>query len=154
MTLAQSEADMLLKMPKEFINDGPLEFSQNEPMDFDLLLQSEDRREQFILTVERGQRKRVRLKYQTRARKVITLARLELNGPAHRNPPDSPYRPNERLTGPHIHLYRENFDDRIAYNLADVPGLSIRDLGSGVGCLEDFLLFSGVNKLPAIQLTL
>ena len=53
-----------------------------------------------------------------------------------------------------MHLYRENFEDRIAYDLADVPGLGVRDLGSGVSCLEDFLSFSGVNKWPAIQLTI
>ena len=154
MTLTQSEADSLLQMPKQFVDDEPLEFSQNEPMNYDRLLQSQDRREQFILTVERGQRKRIRLKYQTRARKVITLARLELNGPAHRNPPESPYRPSERLTGPHIHLYRESFDDRIAYDLVDVPGLNIRNLESGLSCLEDFLLFSGVSKWPAIQMAI
>ena len=117
MSLTQFEADSLLQMPKEFVDGDPLSFSQNEPMNYDRLLQSQDRREQFILTVERGQRNRIRLKFQTRARKVITLARLELNGPAHRNPPESPYRPNERLAGPHMHLYRESFDDRIAFDL-------------------------------------
>jgi hypothetical protein len=154
MALTQSEADSLLQMPKEFIDKYPLEFSQNEPMNYDRLLQSSDHREQFLLTVERGKRKRIRLKYQTRARKVIILARLDLNGPAHKNPPESPYRPNERLAGPHMHLYRENYDDRIAYDLADVPGLNINDLGSGVKCLEDFLVFSGVSEWPAIQLAL
>jgi hypothetical protein len=43
---------------------------------------------------------------------------------------------------------------RIAYNLADVPGLSIRDLGSGVSCLEDFLAISGLSEWPAIQLSI
>ncbi len=53
-----------------------------------------------------------------------------------------------------MHLYRENFEDRIAYYPSDVPGLNIRDLGSGVNCLEDFLLFSSVSKWPAIQMTI
>lgn len=154
MALTQSEADSLLRMPKEFMEADPLEFSQSQAMKYDRLLQSSDRREQFLLTIERGQRKRIRLKYQTRARKVIILARLDLNGPAHKNPPESPYRPNERLDGPHMHLYREDFEDRIAYDLADIHGLVIRDLRSGVSCLEDFLLFSGVAQWPAIQLAI
>jgi hypothetical protein len=154
MALTQSEADSLSQMPKEFVDADPLEFSQIQPMNYDRLLQSMDRREQFLRTVERGQRNRIRLKYQTRARKVITLARLDFCGSAHRNPPDSPYRPSERLAGPHMHLYRENFEDRIAYDLVDVPGLTIRNLESGVSCLEDFLMFSGLNKWPAIQLTI
>lgn len=71
---------------------------------------------------------------------------------AHHNPPDSPYRPNQRIPGPHMHLYREGFEDRIAYELADVAKLVVRDLGSGVSCLEDILRFVGVTKWPAIQL--
>ena len=155
MAMTQSEADALLQMPKEFVDFDPLEFTQTQPMNYDRLLQSADRREQFILTFERGQRKRIRLKYQTRARQVIVLARLDLNGPAHHNPPEEAiYRPNERIAGPHMHLYRENFEDRIAFELADVPGLIVRDLGSGVSCLEDFLLFVGVSEWPAIQLSI
>jgi hypothetical protein len=154
MPFTQVEADSLLNMSKEFVDADPLEFAQTQPMNYDRMLQSLDRREQFFLTVERGRRKRIRLKYQTRARKVIVLARLELNGPAHKNPPESPYRPNERLNGTHMHLYRENFDDRIAYLINDVPGLSVRDSGNGVMCLEDFLRFCGVNKWPNIQLTI
>src|SRR5437899_7243919 len=95
MPLTQHEADALLQMPKEFVDDDPLEFSRTQPMDYDRLLQSLDRREQFILDIERGHRNRARLKYQTRARVIVILARLEMNGPAHRNPPESPYRPSE-----------------------------------------------------------
>jgi hypothetical protein len=74
------------------------------------------------------------------------LARLDLDGPAHHNPPESSYRPGQRIAGAHMHLYREDFEDRIAYELADVPGLLIRDLGSGVSCLEDFLRFVGLRE--------
>jgi len=154
MALTQAEADSLLRMPKEFVDPGPLEFTQTQPMNYDRLLHSEDRREQFVLTVKRGRRKRIRLKYQTRARKVIVLARLELNGPAHHNPPESPYRPNQRIDGPHMHLYRESFEDRIAYELEDIPEFVVHDLRSGVKCLEDFLRFVGVSKWPVIQLAL
>jgi hypothetical protein len=154
MALTQQEADSLLQMAKEFVDSDVLEFTQTQPMNYDRLLQSADRREQFFLTVERGRRKRIRLKYQTRARKVIVLARLDLNGPAHKNPPESPYRPDERLDGTHIHLYRESFEDRIAYLIGDVAGLSIRDAGNGVTCLEDFLAFCGVKKWPSIQMAI
>jgi hypothetical protein len=91
MPLTQAEADELLQMPKVFVANAPIEFSLAEPMDHDRVLRSTDRREEFLLTIERGRRKRIRLKYQTRARRVIVLARLELNGPRHKNPPESPY---------------------------------------------------------------
>ena len=141
MPLTQAEADHLLALAKEFVESDPLIYPYTQPLSYDRALRSIDRREEFFLTVERGKRKRARLKYQTRGRDVIVLARVEFNGRTHRNPPDSPYRPGERMECPHIHIYREGFDDRIAYDVADVPALALRDLGNGPYCLEDFLRF-------------
>jgi len=53
-----------------------------------------------------------------------------------------------------MHLYRESFEDRIAYELEDIPEFVVHDLRSGVKCLEDFLRFVGVSKWPVIQLAL
>lgn len=123
-------------------------------MNYERVLLSNDRREEFLLTIERGNRKRIRLKYQTRARKVIILARLDLNGPAHRNPLDSPYRPNERLSCPHLHLYREGFEDRIAYLLPEIPEFVVSNPANGLAWLEDFLKFCHIDEVPNIQTTI
>jgi hypothetical protein len=120
-------------------------------MDYDRILVSQDQREEFILTIERGNRKRTRLKYQTRARKIVVLARLDLDGPHHRNPPNSPYRPNERLSCPHLHLYREGFDDRVAFLPHEVSGFSLGNAANGLACLEDFLRFCQIQNVPPIQ---
>lgn len=152
-TLSQSEAELLLALRKTFQDDSPLDFSTTTPMDYERVLQSDDRREEFLLTIERGNRKRARLKYQTRARKVIVLARLDLDGPAHRNPPDFPYRPNERLPCPHIHLYREGFDDRVAYLIPEVPDFNVTDSTKGLSWLVDFLQFCHIEGAPPIQTT-
>jgi hypothetical protein len=152
MALTQTEADALLQMNKEFADNDPLEFWQTQPMRYERLLLSVDRREQFILDIERGRRNRARLKYQNRARKVIVLARFDINGPAHRNPPDAPYRPGERFDCPHFHRYTEGYETRIAYYVADVPGLTVRDLNNGVFCLEDFLRYCRVQNAPNIQM--
>src|SRR5690348_4212514 len=111
MPLKQLEADELLNMAKEFVESDQLLYPNTQPLRYDRALRSLDRREEFFLSVERGNRNRARLKYQTRGRGVVVLARIEFNGRAHRNPPDSPYRPGERMECPHIHLYREGFDD-------------------------------------------
>ena len=152
--ISQSEADALLALPKSFKDDSPLEFSMTTPMDYERVLLSADRREEFLLTIERGNRKRVRLKYQTRARKVVILARLDLDGPAHKNPPDSPYRTGERLPCPHLHLYREGFDDRIAYVVSEVPAFVVTNSSNGLVWLEDFLKFCHVDGVPPIQTTI
>ncbi|MBM4443164.1 MAG: hypothetical protein FJ027_22355 [Candidatus Rokubacteria bacterium] len=120
-------------------------------MDFERTLRSVDRREEFLLNVERGNRNRLRLKYQTRARKVIVLARLEIDGPRHKNPPGQPYRPEEWLPGTHMHLFREGFEDRIAYLLPDVPDWRLLAPPNGVDAFEEFLRFCGVQNWPAIQ---
>lgn len=154
MPLTQTEADALLQMPKEFVDAAPLEFPNSQTVRYLRELRSTDRREQFQFDLERGNRNRARLKYQTRGRKVLILARLDLDGPAHRNPPDAPYRPGQRLPCPHFHRYIEGFENKVAYELADVPGLTIRDLTNGAICLEDFLNYCAVQSIPNIQLTL
>jgi hypothetical protein len=151
--ISQAEADALLALPKIFKSDEPLEFAMTTPMDHERVLLSNDRREEFILTIERGNRKRARLKYQTRARKIVVLARLDLDGPAHRNPPDSPHRPNERLLCPHLHLYREGFENRVAYLISDVSDFKVTNASNGLSWLEDFLKFCHIDDVPAIQTT-
>jgi hypothetical protein len=122
-----------------------------QPMSYERTLRSTDRREQFALNVERGGRTRARLKYQTRVRRVFVLARLELGGPRHRNPPEAAYKGGEWIGGTHLHLYREGFEDRVAFELADVPFWVGRDVSHGVIALEHFLRFCGVTDWPPIQ---
>jgi hypothetical protein len=150
-SLSQSEADALLHMLKEFRESAPIRFAVQTPMDDEHVLLSQDHREEFILTIERGNRKRARLKYQTRGRKIVVLARLDLDGPHHRNPSNAPYRPNERLPCPHLHLYQQGFDDRVAFIPSDVPDFNLRDPANGLACLEDFLAFCKVINRPPIQ---
>ena len=153
MPLPQAEADALLQTPKEFVDPAPLEFPNFQALRYERELRSVDRREQFLFDLERGNRIRARLKYQMRGRKILILARLDLNGPAHRNPPNSPHRPGERLACPHFHRYIEGFEDKVAFDPAEVQGLAMRDLTNGVFCLEDFLKYCAVQSVPNIQLT-
>jgi hypothetical protein len=151
MSLTQIEADQLLQMPKTFVDQSPIDFSLNQPMDQDRVLRSTDRREEFILTIERGRRDRIRLKYQTRARRVIVLARLDLNGRRHKNPPGSPYRAGDWLPRTHLHVYTEGFDDRIAYELTDAPRWTGPHLIDGIPALELFMRYCAVDEWPPIQ---
>ena len=150
MSLTQAEADLLLKLPKHTHPGVVLQLTTSMPMDQDWDLISHDRREEFILTIERGRRKTIRLKFQTRARSVIVLARLDINGSPHRNPSAQPYRPGELLTHSHLHLYREGFDDRVAYLLNEVPAFAV-SFADDESALAQFLQFSAVDPIPAIQ---
>lgn len=85
---------------------------------------------------------------------MIILARLDWNGRRYKNPPGSPYKPGEWLSGTHLHLYREGFEDRIAYELVDAPGWNESLSGDGIAALERFMRFCGVDQWPPIQASL
>jgi hypothetical protein len=71
-------------------------------------LTSLDKRESFMLDVTRAQIKLTKATYQNRARQVIILMRLDLDGPPHRNPDGT------EILCPHLHVYREGFGDKWA----------------------------------------
>ncbi len=62
-----------------------------------------------MLDVWRGTLRLTKLKFQNRVRTVIVLVRLDVDGAPHTNPD------GQRLSGTHLHLFREGYDDRWAF---------------------------------------
>ncbi len=152
MSISQAEADHLLILPKKFETGVTLiELPRQLSFDLEYTLLSLDGHDRFLLDLERGLKKRVRLKYQTRAHKVCVLARLDLDGRSHRNPPSSPHRPGERLVGHHFHIYREGFGDRVAFYPNEVAGFAMPTDVSHISWLLAFLAFCNVGQTPIIQ---
>lgn len=151
MSLTQAEADHLLSLEKSFVSKETIDF----PMSSSFLqlhdLASHDRREAFLLDVERGGRTRARLKFQTRARRTIVLARIDIRGKAHRNLDHYPHRPGERFTGVHIHLYREGFGDRVAWLPEDLDRFVVPPSDHDLDWFEAFLTFCNIINRPSIQ---
>lgn len=114
-------------------------------------LRSRDHRELFLLDVERSSRIRARLKFQTRARRTIVLARMDIAGKAHRNLDNYPHRPGERFTGVHIHLYHEGFGDRVAYLPEDLPAFRVPPQPHDLDWFSAFLAFCNIIDPPPIQ---
>ena len=139
--LTQAEADALFAMEKRRADDEHRTFpglggSVTAP------LTSLDRRESFLLDVSRGRIDRAKLKYQTRSRVVVILARLDIAGPPHRNPD------GEELPSPHLHLYRESFGDKWAF---PVDANAFSDLSDAWKLLEDFQRYCNITEPPLIQ---
>jgi len=151
MSLTQEEADHLLSIEKTFASASLIEFHMTSPFQQTHDLISMDRREQFLLDVERGGRTRARLKFQTRARRTIVLARIDIAGKAHRNLDHYPHRPGERFTGVHIHLYREGFGDRVAYLPEDLPAFQLPANPHDLDWLTAFLDYCNIIDRPDIQ---
>lgn len=154
MSITQSEADHLLSLEKAFVSRGTIEFSMSESFDQTHDLLSRDRREAFLLDVERGGRTRARLKYQTRARRTIVLARIDIAGKAHRNLGNYPHRPGERFTGVHIHRYHEGFGDRVAYLPEDLPDFVVPATSHALDWFAAFLAFCNIIDCPDIQMVI
>ena len=104
--LTQAEADGLLAMSKRFVS--PPTVSLAPGVDDSYELASEDGKERFLLDVWRGVIRVSKLKYQNRAKKIVVLARLDIDGSPHTNPDGA------QLGGTHLHLYREGYEDRWA----------------------------------------
>ena len=154
MSLPQEEADRLIEMEKRFVDSDVLELSQSMAMDYVREMTSLDGRERSLLDVWRSRRRTAYLRYQTRARQCIILARLDIDGPRHRNPPLGSDAEARWLSGTHLHLYREGYDDRIAFELADVPDFSFTTPLALTQTFAEFLGFCHVAESPAVQLTL
>ncbi|MDR0564767.1 MAG: hypothetical protein LBG78_07535 [Azoarcus sp.] len=137
--LSQAEADALLRMEKVPASATDIFKFPSLGGRIEVPLVSRDKRESFSLDV---QRKRISLKtkYQTRARNIVVLARLDFGSP-HRNP-------DEREVGvPHLHLYREGYGDKWA---SEVPAGLLSNPDDAWQVLLDFMLYCGVVELPNI----
>jgi hypothetical protein len=139
--LGQAEADGLLEMEKRRTNDDASDYP---PLGGRLTipLVSFDRREDFLLDVNRGRISLSKVTYQNRARTVVILARLDLNGATHRNPD------GEELGTPHLHLYREGYADKWAFPAPSDLFPNLQDIWES---LQDFMRYCHIVEPPHIQ---
>ena len=138
LDLTQAEADALFAMPKRRVCDDEVLYPGTGGK-VCLPLVSVDGREDFLLDVRRGRIDLRKGTYQTRARQVITLVRMDFGGAAHRNPD------NEEIPSPHLHLYREGYGDKWAI---PVPVNEFPNLGDIWQTLMDFFGYCNVVEPP------
>lgn len=109
--LIQSEAEYLLKILKKLVDKQTITFPQSgEYKGLDVI--SVERKEKFIIDINRAGRINIsKCTYQKRYQKEAILLRLDINGPPHTNPD------GETFVCPHLHIYKEGYGDRWAYQL-------------------------------------
>lgn len=138
--LTQHEADALLRLEKHFLGTDHFDFPALGGA-LRIPLHSQDRREEFSLDIARGRILLEKNTFQTRARKAVVLARLDLAGPPHRNPN------GEEIACPHLHLYREGYGDKWA---APLPPL-FSGIGGAIELLDKFMDYCQVVSKPIIE---
>lgn len=138
-TLSQSEADALLAMEKHRADEVERPFPSMGGA-IRVPLTSADRREAFVLDVSRGRIDLAKATFQNRAREIVVLARLDVNGPPHRNPDGT------EIGSPHLHLYREGYADKWAV----AAPAALASGGDHISTLDAFLGFCNVVTPPLI----
>jgi hypothetical protein len=131
--LVQAEADNLILMEKFYNGTEVFDFPSMGGS-LRIPLQSADKREDFTLDISRGRIILERNKFQMRVRKTIILVRIDIGGQPHRNPDGG------EINCPHLHLYREGFDDKWAFLLPD----NFTDPSNVFRTLNEFMDYCGI----------
>jgi hypothetical protein len=137
--LIQSEADKLIAIEKLFLKQSTISLPPGADLTYDVI--SQDRQESFLLDLWRGIYRLSKVKFQNRARQVIILVRLCIDGPHHTNPD------GQKVGRTHIHVYREGYDDRWAYQLDSAQFTDTTEIAL---TLEQFCNYCSIEK-PIIQ---
>jgi len=141
INITQADADALLVMEKHRVDDRHWTYAgTGEAISVPLV--SADKRENFLLDVSRGRVDLKKCTYQNRARHVVILARLDINGPVHTNPD------GEAVPCPHLHRHREGYADKWAMPLPAGKFSTPDDLWV---MLEDFMSYCNIVDPPHID---
>lgn len=139
--LTQTEADSLFALEKHRIDDARWRLPDLGGGVIVPLISS-DGAESFHLDITRSRINLCKGTFQKRGRTTIILTRLDFGGSPHRNPD------GEEISCPHIHLYREGYNDRWAYPIPTEHFSSIVDQFQS---LIDFLRYCNVTKPPHFE---
>ena len=139
--LTQAEADLLIAIEKHR-TDGEERDYPGTGGSITAPLISADKREHFLLDVNRSAINLVKGTYQERARQVLVLVRLDFGGAPHRNPDDT------EIPCPHLHLFCEGYGDKWAVS---VPSDDFSDLSDAWQTLHDFMTYCNITQPPYIH---
>lgn len=142
--LTQAEADHLIQMSKHFVRP-PASITIPPGGDDTYELASIDDRETFLLDVWRGALRLTKLKFQNRVRTAVVLVRLDIDGAPHTNPD------GQRLSGTHLHMFKEGYDDRWAYPVDPNSFTLLSDPGA---TFQDFCAYCNIESPPPVQGTI
>jgi len=139
--LTQAEVDRLMGMTKHFVS-APTTISFPLGADDTYELVAVENRERFLLDVWRGTLRLTKFKFQNRVRTVVVLVRLDVDGAPHTNPDGL------TLSGTHLHLFREGYEDRWAYPVDPKAFTLLSDAGA---TFYDFCAYCKIESPPPVQ---
>lgn len=143
MPITQAEFDYLIKLVKRFEEANELVLGP-APLSWERNINAIKTKDTFILDFYRGRFELSKYTYNKRYRQTIILLRYDAEG-RHTNPDGVTF------DGSHVHIYKEEFDDKFAYPVTDI-GIDETDGMEAV--LKKFLTYCNVKSIPSIQTTM
>lgn len=138
--LSEKKFDYLIHLEKKYVGTQKFKYPIfGGKLIIDLI--STDRNENFILDISRSHIQISKNSLQHRARKTIILVRLDINSAPHKNPD------GKMIHGTHLHIYRENYADKFAYELPD-EFKSCKDIND---FLTTFMDYCHITMKPIIE---
>lgn len=140
--LSDEEFNELLEEKKVFIEKDNIIINVNNDKIVRNIKSVNDNNE-FILNIRRGKIELSKMNFQTREKETNTIMlRLDLaSGGRHFNPD------GKLVLCPHIHIYKDGYGDKWAYELDDKLFSNIE---SKTQVLQDFLKMFNVEEIPLI----
>lgn len=141
MSITQAQIDFLIQQDKKFdglinpIQPGPA------PIQWTRKINSSDLRETFLLDFYRGSFELLKYIFNKRYRQTIILLRYD-NGGRHTNPD------GQLFEGPHVHIYKEGYDDKFAYPVSEI-GVDLSNTIEQV--LKKVMQFCNIKESPTIE---
>lgn len=105
----------------------------------------------FLIDINRNRHVLEKITFQNRFQKAVVLLRLDLDTKPHQNPDF------KRISGNHLHIYREGYDDAFAYELDDPEIKKLNpavDLMQLVNCEDQQQRFSLFSKFCSFTNTI
>lgn len=144
--LTQFEADRLIQMSKIFVDNDPIVVSPGISSARELLEATvSSSRSTYLLDIWMGTIRLSKIKYQTRTRSTIILVRLDISSSPHTNPD------GQTIGGTHIHIFREGFEDKWAFNLDPYLFSNPNDKAAS---FTDFCSYCNVLNPPSFQVAM
>ncbi len=132
--LTQAEYNTLMQLIKEFKEDD--ELNLNDRWNREVL--APETGDMFVLDFYRGRIEFKKFSINKRYKKTVILIRFCSHG-FHTNPDGT------QLKGPHLHLYKEGYDDKFA---VDIKQIGATESSSMTEIMEKFLEYCKINKIP------